>query len=78
MSISQAGKAGAPRGMAIAGLACSIVGCAIAGWQWYAVAHAADAMKDAFEKSGFMDSLNKAAQQFNELKELPADTTSAN
>lgn len=81
VSISQAGKVGAPKGMAIAGIACSIVGCAIAGWQWYAVAHVADAVKDEFEKSGFMDSLNKAAQQLKELKEikeLPADTTSGN
>ena len=73
ISINQANKAGAPKGMAVAGLICSIIGCAIAGWQWYVIATAADKMKDAFENSGIMDSLTKAAQQ---LKELKIDTTS--
>jgi hypothetical protein len=34
ISIIQANKAGAAKGMAIAGLVCSIVGIAIAGWQY--------------------------------------------
>lgn len=73
ISINQANKAGASKGMAIAGLICSVIGCAIAGWQWYVIATATDKMKDAFENSGLMDSLTKAAQQ---LKELKIDTTS--
>lgn len=32
ISINQANKAGASKGMAIAGLICSVIGCAIAGW----------------------------------------------
>ena len=35
ISLIQANKAGSSKGMAVAGLVCSIVGCAIAGWQWY-------------------------------------------
>ena len=35
ISLMQANKAGSSKGMAVAGLVCSIVGCAIAGWQWY-------------------------------------------
>src|SRR6478609_8260623 len=45
ISIVQAGKAGAAKGMAIAGLVCSIVGSCIAGWQWYTI-------KKAVEESG--------------------------
>lgn len=37
ISIMQASKAGAAKGMAIAGLVCSLVGTSIAGWQWYAL-----------------------------------------
>lgn len=54
VSLVQANKAGAPKGMAIAGLVCSLVGCAIAGWQWYEISKAAseaglDKLKDAME-----------------------------
>jgi hypothetical protein len=40
ISIVQANKAGAAKGMAIAGLVCSIVGSGIAGWQWYTISKA--------------------------------------
>lgn len=56
ISIVQANKAGAAKGMAIAGLVCSIVGTSIAGWQWYAinkavneVAPGLENLKDAIE-----------------------------
>lgn len=37
ISISQANKAGAPKGMAIAGLVCSIIGCCVGAWWLYAL-----------------------------------------
>lgn len=56
ISIIQANKAGAAKGMAIAGLVCSLVGTSIAGWQWYAinkavteVAPGLENLKDALE-----------------------------
>lgn len=56
ISIMQASKAGAAKGMAIAGLVCSLVGTSIAGWQWYAINKAVteaapglENLKDALE-----------------------------
>lgn len=54
ISLMQANKAGAAKGMAIAGLVCAVVGCSIAGWQWYAISKVAgeeglDKFKDAIE-----------------------------
>lgn len=70
ISMTQASKAGASKGLAIAGLICSIVGCAIAGWQWYALSTAADKFK---EELGKIDtaSINKA---FDQLKEMSDST----
>jgi hypothetical protein len=49
ISISQANKANAPKGLAIAGLVCSIVGTSIGAWQWYTLNKAANAIKEGIE-----------------------------
>lgn len=76
LSMKQAGAANAPKGMAIGGLICSIIGILIACYWLYVVYFAAGAMVDAaheFEKAGGMDSLNKALEQLKEI----TDTTQA-
>lgn len=49
ISFVQANKAGAAKGMAIAGIVCSIVGCSIAGWQWYALSKLGENSKESLE-----------------------------
>lgn len=49
VSIMQANKVGAPKGMAIAGIVCSLIGCAIAGWQYSKVSEGLDKIKDGIE-----------------------------
>jgi hypothetical protein len=70
ISMVQANKAQAAKGMAIAGLVCSIVGCCLAGYQMYVLSTAGDKIKEGIEeleKSGALDSLNKA---MDELKHI--------
>ncbi|MDO9000741.1 MAG: DUF4190 domain-containing protein [Bacteroidota bacterium] len=71
VSLSQAKKANAPKGMAIAGLICSILAIII-GSIWIfiitkAVTEGAGMFKDAMEKSGALDSLKNAMEQFKQL-----------
>lgn len=76
LSLKQAGEANAPKGMAIGGLICSVVGIVIACYWLYLVYFAAGAMVDAaheFEQAGGMDSLNKALEQLKQI----TDTTQA-
>ncbi len=49
ISILQANKAGAAKGMAIAGLVCSIVGIAIAGWQYSKLSALGEEVKETLE-----------------------------
>lgn len=49
ISIIQAGKAGAAKGMAIAGLVCSIIGIAIAGWQYSKLSAVGEELKQTLE-----------------------------
>ena len=49
VSFVQANKAGAAKGMAIAGIVCSIVGCSIAGWQWYTLSKLGESSKESLE-----------------------------
>jgi uncharacterized membrane protein YccC len=49
ISIVQANKASASKGMAIAGLVCSLVGCAIAGWQYSKISAGLEELKDGLE-----------------------------
>jgi len=70
ISMVQANKAGASKGMAVAGLVCSIVGCCLAGYQMYVLSTAGVMMKEGLEelnKSGVMDSLNKAMEELKEI-----------
>jgi hypothetical protein len=76
ISLSQAGKAGASKGLAIAGLVCGIVGTVIACWWGYAVASAASQLKDsgildslnhAMQNSGMLDSLNQAMEEMKDM-----------
>ncbi|MGZ3900691.1 MAG: hypothetical protein ACXVNQ_09710 [Bacteroidia bacterium] len=71
ISLTQANKAGASKGMAIAGLICSILAIVIGSIWIYIMTKGAtmaiDHMKDAMEQSGAMDSLNKALEQLKEI-----------
>ncbi|MDF2448249.1 MAG: hypothetical protein K0R26_753 [Bacteroidota bacterium] len=49
ISIIQANKAGAAKGMAIAGLICAIVGIAIAGWQYSKLKAVGEELKETIE-----------------------------
>lgn len=49
ISIVQANKAGAAKGMAIAGLVCSLVGIAIAGWQYSKLKAVGEELKESLE-----------------------------
>lgn len=72
ISMKQAGTGA--KGMAIAGLVCSIIGCCLGGYQFYVLKTAGSALQDGmeqFEKSGGMDSLTKAMDQLKDL----TDTT---
>jgi hypothetical protein len=74
ISMMQANKAAASKSLAIAGLICSIVGCCIAGWQYYQLKTVGDNLKEGLEqleKSGALDSLNHAMDQLKDL----TDTT---
>ncbi len=77
IAMMQAGKTNSPKGMAIGGLICSIIGIIIAAYWIYALYFAAATLghefKDAMEKSGAMDSLTKALEQIKEI----TDTTKA-
>jgi membrane-bound ClpP family serine protease len=60
-SLVMAGKVNAPKGMAIAGLACAILGSCIAAYQYYAITTAIDnpELKKGLEDfKNKMDSLN--------------------
>lgn len=70
ISMVQANKAAVSKGLATAGLICSIVGCCIAGYQMYVLKTAGEKMKEGFEeleKKGMLDSLNKAMQQLEQV-----------
>jgi hypothetical protein len=75
IAMMQAGKTNSPKGMAIAGLICSIIGICIAAYWIYVLYFAAATLgtefKEAMEKSGAMDSLAKALEQIKEV----TDTT---
>ena len=49
ISIIQANKAGAAKGMAIAGLVCSIVGISIAAWQYSKLSAVGEELKETLE-----------------------------
>lgn len=71
VSMTQAKKANAPKGMAIAGLICSILAIII-GSIWIfiiakAVSEVGSSFKDVMEKSGAMDSLTKAMDQIKQM-----------
>ncbi len=71
ISMAQAKKANAPKGMAIAGLICSILAIIIGSIWIFVIAKAVTEggamFKDAMEKSGAMDSLTKAMDQLKQL-----------
>jgi hypothetical protein len=70
VSLVQANKAGAAKGMAIAGLVCSIVGCGIAGWQWYVLSKATNEFKEQLEN---LDTA-KLRQEMNQVIEQMTDS----
>jgi hypothetical protein len=70
ISIIQANKAGAAKGMAIAGLVCSIVGIAIAGWQYSKLAAVGEELKETLEN---LDTA-KLRQEMNQAIENITDS----
>lgn len=73
ISIVQAGKAGAAKGMAIAGLVCSIVGSSIAVWQYMKIKDGLEELKQGIEN---MDTA-KLRQDLNEVIETMTDSLQA-
>lgn len=73
ISLSQASKAGASKGMAIAGLICSILAIIIGSIWIFVIAKATSEISTALEQSGALDSLTNAMQQLKEI----TDTTNA-
>ncbi|MBL7916890.1 MAG: hypothetical protein JNM96_00740 [Bacteroidia bacterium] len=71
ISMSQAGKAGAPKGMAIGGLICSVVAVLIALYWVYVTMfvanEATNVLMNELENTGALDSLNKALDQIKEI-----------
>ena len=68
ISMKQAGSG--PKGMAIGGLICSIIGLALGAYQFYVLKTAGSALQQGFEelqKSGAMDSLNHAMEQLKNI-----------
>jgi len=77
ISMVQANKAGAAKGMAIAGLICSIVGCCLAGYQMVLLKKAGSEINKGLQElkeSGALDSLNNTLQDLKKLEEA-MDTT---
>jgi hypothetical protein len=72
VSMSQAKKAGASKGMAIAGLICSILAIIIGSIWIFLIAKGGDMAADALKNSGALDSLNKAMDQLKEITDTTA------
>ncbi len=70
ISIVQANKAGAAKGMAIAGLVCSLVGSSIAVWQYMKIKDGLDQLKEGIEN---MDTA-KLRQEMNAVIETMTDS----
>jgi len=70
VGLASAAKKNAPKGLAIAGLVCSIIGSAIAGYQWYVLHKASDAITEfgtefgkAMDEAAKKDKMNKELQK---------------
>jgi predicted membrane-bound spermidine synthase len=68
ISIVMAGKVNAPKGMAIAALACSLVGSAIAGYQY-------SKLKEVIEDPKLKQGLEDLKNSLDTLKDIKLDTT---
>ena len=87
VAIAKASKnGGAGKGVAVAGLVCSIIGSVIAGWQWYAINKASKELSGSFgELSKALESaakdaqknLDKAAKDAQELDKAAKDLDKA-
>jgi hypothetical protein len=65
VSFIQANKAGAAKGLAIAGIVCSVIGTAIAAWQYSKISAAADEIKQSlenFDTAKFNQEMNNAIE----------------
>jgi hypothetical protein len=70
VSLIQANKVGAEKGMAVAGLVCSIIGCIIAGFWGYQITKADMLSKKVskdFIESGLMDSLKNISTKLEDM-----------
>lgn len=72
ISVVQANKAGAAKGMAIAGIVCSLVGSVIAGWQYSQISSGLEKFKDGMEN---LDTA-KLRQDLNTVIQDMSDSTS--
>lgn len=66
IGLSSAAKKNAPKGLAIAGLVCSIIGSVIAGYQCYVLNKATDAATDFANKLN--ESMNQASKEAENAK----------
>ena len=81
VGLASAAKKNAPKGLAIAGLVCSIIGSAIAGYQWYVLHKASDAITElgkavdeaAKQTKNDMDKMNKELQKEAEAAKKALD-----
>jgi hypothetical protein len=69
ISLSKANKANAQKGLAIAGLVCSIVGTSIGAWQWYTLNKAASVIKEGIENIDTAKLRQTIESLGNEMKE---------
>ena len=67
IGLASASKKNAPKGLAIAGLVCSIIGSIIAGYQYYVLHKATDAVTE------FTKAVNEAAKDANEINKKASD-----
>lgn len=70
ISIYLANKTQAAKGMAIAGLVCALVGCSIAGYQYYIINKGMEVLDKSLKENGSLDSLRKNIEEMNKNGEL--------
>jgi len=70
ISIIQANKGGVTKGMAIAGLICSILGTSLAIWQYRQITSGVEALQKELEK---YDTI-KSSEEANDSIQYPADS----
>jgi len=73
IAFSQANKANASKGLIIAALIVSILGTAIAGYQYYALSRVGSAIMDTDNWKDLDNSLNKLNDEYNDNQDSDMD-----